>query len=221
MVEAVIFDLDGVLIDSVPSAQKVRQRLFQEYDIDFATLRDPHHQAHKGSSLKSLLKVAHEAYPEVAIDDAKFAQDLIRGVRDDIIERQLTADPSLKLLLDELKRHKIPLAVTSAGLRNVVKYKLEILGLTDYFDLVITADDVTEHKPNPASYLLTMQKLGVSPGNCIVFEDSASGAEAGHASGAKVIGLTKYSDDKHTIANTVITVDDWSQISYHQLEQVL
>jgi HAD superfamily hydrolase (TIGR01509 family) len=221
MIEAVIFDMDGVLIDSIPSAQKARKRLFAEYGIDFYTLPDPHGEEHKGSSLKSLLKVANEIYPNITISFAKFSKKQTRGVYDDLIERKLTADKALIILLDDLKKHKIPMAVASASLREAVHNKLNILNLTSYFDVIVSADDVKDHKPNPASYLLTMQKLNVSPRKCIIFEDSSSGVEAGHKAGAKVIGFTKYNNDKKALAHTDITVDDWNDISYERMEQLV
>ena len=221
MIEAVIFDVDGVLIDSVPSARRLRTKLLAQYGVDFNMLPDPHGEGHKGTSMKDLLKAVRIHHPTVKIDNEQFAEDLVGGMREDLVEHGITADPSLVDLLDELKSHAIPCAITSSALPQSVDIKLNLLGIKNYFQQIITADDVGEHKPSPASYLLTIQRLGVRAENCVIFEDSTPGVQAGVAAGCKVIGFTKYSSSKDQLVNTAKSIGDWKEISYSQLVKII
>jgi beta-phosphoglucomutase len=220
MLEAVIFDMDGVLIDSVPTAQRVRTRLLSQYGVEFGNLTDPHNEQHKGSSLKDLLKVVRAIHPNIEIDERKFADDQTDGVLKDLEDIGTKADPQLLKLLDELKDHLVPLAVATAGLSVSVDNKLRILGIKDYFKVIITANDVTEHKPNPASYLLAIERLGVKAENCIIFEDSTPGVDAGVAAGGKVIGFTKYSDSNSQLPKTIKTISSWGEVNYEILVDI-
>lgn len=212
--------MDGVLINSAPSAQRVRTRLLAEYGIDFNKLPDPHGEEHKGSSMRELLKVVSSYHPSVAIDEKKFAKDQTESGLEDLQNNGIAADPKLIVFLDELKVHSIPCAVATAGMQVAVDHKLRILGIRKYFQVVITADDVKEHKPSPACYLLAAEKLGVQPTTCVIFEDSTPGVEAGFAAGSTVIGFTKYTKSKNKFAHTQETIDDWSQINYDRLVRI-
>jgi HAD superfamily hydrolase (TIGR01509 family) len=219
MMDAIIFDVDGVLLDSVPSALRVRKRLLSEYGIDFDSVPDPHGQGHKGSSLQDFLNLARQQYPDVEIGFDKFAQKQLEGVYEDLKRRKLTADPALLELLESLREHHIPCAIASTAIRQGVDNKLDVLGIRAYFKVIISADDVAKHKPDPDVYLLAMQRLGAEPSRCIIFEDSAQGVLAGNAAGGKVVGFTKYTDHKN-LASTIRNIDDWSEIDYIQLKSM-
>jgi beta-phosphoglucomutase-like phosphatase (HAD superfamily) len=109
----------------------------------------------------------------------------------------------------------------SLHLRKSTDNKLRILGLSDFFDEIITTDDIKEHKPHPEPYAAALKRLDASPDKTLVFEDSAAGVQAGNAAGAIVIGVTKYINDKSMIANTVLTVNDWYEVSYDKLESLV
>jgi HAD superfamily hydrolase (TIGR01509 family) len=219
MLQAVIFDMDGVLIDSVASADYARTRLLAERGIDIRTVPDPQGEAHKGSSLRTFLD-AVERHHGVAIDREQFAREAIGMITRHLEERGVQADPALIALLGELRRKNVPLAITTSGLRESVENKLRIIGVKEYFPLIVTGSDVTAHKPDPASYLYTIEQLGVNPGHSIVFEDSSAGIQAAVAAGAKVIGFTGYNANKSALPGTVATIDSWHEISYDKLIRI-
>ena len=221
MIEAVLFDMDGVLIDSVASVYRVKSKLLKhDYGIDIASVPDPHNEAHKGGSIATLLKAVHES-AGIDIDEDAFTEKIVAGVYDDLRENHVTADAHLLDFLEDLKSHNVPMAVATSASRQSTKNKLSLLGLGDFFDEVITTDDVKEHKPHPESYLTAMKRLDVSASKCVVFEDSVAGIQAANAAGTTVVGTTKYSDDKSLLANTALTIDDWSDVTYEKLEHLL
>ncbi len=141
----------------------------------------------------------------VGVTDEKFYQELFK-------KRGLTHDTALilrkhfemyeKLLTTELKAfkaaHTLPknlkakgykLALVSGSTKNQIEIILEQLGINQYFDVVISCDEITKSKPDPEGYLIAAKKLGVEPKECLVFEDARTGVLAAKNAGMKVIGV--------------------------------
>ena len=97
--------------------------------------------------------------------------------------------PGVKELLDASRQRDLKLAVASSSPENWVSGHLTRLGLSDYFDAIVTADDVEETKPNPALFLLAAEKLGVRPGDVIVLEDSPNGVHGAKRAGMFVVAV--------------------------------
>lgn len=219
MIRAVIFDMDGVLINSVESAARVRSRAMLDYGVDLTELPDPHGQNHKGSSLKELVAGAKQYYG-ITIPFDELATKVSDGMRDDLIAHRATADPYLVKLLDELSEHGIKLGIATAGVRQGAHNKLQILGIELRFEAIVTADDAVNHKPHPELYQTTMARLGVKPTETIVIEDSIAGVQSGIAAGATVVGFTGYSSDKSPLEGTTTTINSWEEIDYDKLNKL-
>lgn len=175
----VLFDLDGVLIDS--------ERLYSEFYDNLAQLYDIKEEkfslAIKGTTIEQILSKYFPA-PEVSADVLRrineFEANMEYPVCDGVIE-----------FLDALRAAGIPLAVVTSSSDNKMQRLYDRLPhFADYFDAIITGADVTRSKPDPQGYMLAAERIGCNPADCYVFEDSLSGIEAGIASGAVVIGLT-------------------------------
>jgi beta-phosphoglucomutase-like phosphatase (HAD superfamily) len=115
---AVVFDMDGVLIDSVEAAYRVRQQLLAEHGVDLAKIPDPHGEAHKGSSARDLL-TAVEHSTGVHIDEDAFVTAAVPAQSKEL--QGARTDPDLAALLEELERHGIPCAVASGGREQIVR----------------------------------------------------------------------------------------------------
>ena len=215
---AIIFDMDGVLIDSVAAAYRARSRLLAARGVDMAQIPDPHNEDHKGSSQKHLLSAVHK-HTGIAIDENAFAQEARANMARDFQSTQV--DSNLVAVLDELKQHDIPCAIASSGHLEGVRIKLDILGIEGFFRQIVTADDVTHHKPDPEIYLLTAKRLGVDNKNCVVIEDSGAGVAAGNSAGCTVVGFTQFNSIKQPLEGTALTVDGWDDLSYSRLRALL
>ena len=220
MIKAVVFDMDGVLIDSVASAARVRSSVMLSYGVDMNDLPDPYGQNHKGSSLKELAAWAQQ-YCGVTIPLDDLAAKVSDGMRRDLIAHDISADPYLVKLLDELDEHGIKLGIATAGVRKGAYNKLLILGLELRFDVVITAEDAKNHKPHPELYQIAMKELGVSPEETVVFEDSLVGVQSGVAAGATVVGFTRYNSDKSALEGATMTIDRWQEVNFATLNQLV
>ena len=89
----------------------------------------------------------------------------------------------------ESLRGKVPMAIATGGSRMVIEKTLKVVGISDWFDEVVTADDVTEGKPSPEIFLKAAQLLGVEPSRCLVLEDAPAGILAAQRAGMQVIAI--------------------------------
>lgn len=220
MIEAVIFDVDGVLINSVEVAYGSKTKVLQEYGVNLADVPDPHGEDHKAASAKTLLE-AVESHSGQAIDRAEFISKVGHRIYEDLKKSGVSADPNLVRLLSELRENNVPLAIVTSNAKKSVHNKLKILGIESFFTVIINADDVKAHKPHPEPYLTAISRLGANAANCIVFEDSLAGVQSGVAAGAVVIGFTQYNADKSPLKGATICIDGWGDVSYGELAQLV
>lgn len=175
----VLFDLDGVLLDT----EGIYTDFWQAIDDKYPTGVPGFAHIIKGSNLATILDTY---YPD------KNLQKIIIGILDDF-EKEMKYRPfdSAMTFVAELKKHAIPTCiVTSSSMLKMNNAFEQLPGFREQFDGLITGDMVKNCKPNPEGYLLGADLLGVKPENCYVFEDSLQGIQAGINAGCKVVALT-------------------------------
>ncbi len=219
MIKAVIFDLDGVLIDSAALVVKVRREVLAEHGVDIDAVPDPYQQGHMGSSTKNIL-AAVKQHLGVAINESAYSDNFTEKIKRGLVDRGATADPKLLDFLVDLKEHNIVCALATASRSGSLQVKMDILQIQKFFRTMVTADDVSAHKPAPDLYLEAMKRLSLTPQECLVIEDSSAGIDAGVAAGCKVIGFTKYSLHKEKLPKTLLTIDSWSEISAENIMSI-
>lgn len=204
---AALFDLDGVIVDTEPQYSIFWDRTGATY------LHDTDHFGAKikGNTLRQIFDrhfAGHEAWQrEIAAALAEWERQmkfyLIPGILD---------------FLSELRSLHIRTAVVTssdqAKIQNLWRAHPE---LKTFFDIVITADDITRSKPDPEGYLLAAARLNAAPAQSVVFEDSRAGLQAAHAGGMRVVGLatTLPRDEVVALADTVI--ENFSGVRAHTL----
>ena len=220
MLKAVIFDMDGVLIDSVTVGRKIRGNILAEhYGINLDEVPDPQGQDHRIASMKTMLADI-EDHLGTHIDIEEFAELQAQAMRDEL-PKLISVDPALVALLDELKQHDLTCAVVTTAQRTGTDIKLDVLGIRQYFSVIVTGNDIENHKPHPEAYHFAMTKLGLSAADCVIFEDSLPGVQAGVAAGCKVIGFTQYNPPEESLPDVVAVVSKWTDISYGKLQKIL
>jgi HAD superfamily hydrolase (TIGR01509 family) len=180
---AVLFDMDGLLIDTEPLWFSVEGDILTELGAPW-DLND--HKTLVGSSLKvSSAFIADRAGGSVTADE--IAEQLLLRMRERLRHPQVLR-PGVIDLIAELDAAGIPRALVSSSFRVLVEAALEGVAPLS-FDTVVVGDEVSVAKPHPEAYLLGARKLGVDPTDCVAFEDSPTGAASASAAGCFVVAI--------------------------------
>lgn len=182
---AVLWDMDGVLVDSAPYHYRAWKETFAEegVSLDEATFRRTFGQRNDAIIADIL---GPDLPPErvAAIGEAKE-----RRYRALIAREGLTPLPGALEWLHRLHRRGIPQAVVSSAPRENIEAVLEALGVPGLFQALVSGEEVERGKPDPASFLLAAQRLGMPPERCIVVEDAPAGVEAAHRAGMACLAV--------------------------------
>lgn len=181
--DAVIFDLDGTLIDTESVALVAGLEAFSALG---APVEESFLHRLVGRDLPSSAAIIRSAHPGLDLDRLN---TLWRDGFDARIEAGLPLKPGVTELLDRLV---LPRAICTSTSRAGAWHKLGLAGLEKSFAHVVTLDDVTRPKPAPEPYLLAADRLGVPAARCVVFEDSETGAEAAHVAGCRVVQVPDF-----------------------------
>lgn len=183
----ILFDMDGVLIDSEPTHEKAILTLSAELGTpltDEGTI-----QSFKGAPEKNMAKRLLELYP----DQKQEAGDLIRRKGEHYVALfadHVTLIPGamdfLKASRHAGRRH----ALATSASRGAQQLAFDTFGFAPYFDAIITGEDIVRGKPDPEPFLIAAERLGLAPETCIVIEDSINGVRSGDTAGCTVIAIT-------------------------------
>lgn len=183
MIKAIIFDLDGLLIDSEGSWNEIRNQIFLDYGKPWTEVD---HKAVMGVSTQEwtvymLRRLGSDLEP----------QQLVQMVIDRLsalYKKEIPFLPGAKEAI-RLAGKDHPLGLASGSHHSLLEIVTAHPELTGKFKVIISADDVGSGKPSPEIYLETARRLGVSPENCLCLEDSGNGIRAGKAAGMKVVAV--------------------------------
>jgi len=184
MIRGAIFDMDGVIVDNISHHLQAWKQLGQELGREF---RDEDVNRVFGKRNREILRslIGDDLPDEQLAEFGRRKEELYRG----IMAPELRPVPGLPEFLKALKASGIKTAVATSGPIENVRFVLNGLGFQDAFDAIITGLDVRESKPDPAIFLLAVERLGLKPADCVVFEDSPPGIKAGKAAGCRCIAL--------------------------------
>ncbi len=182
MLELVVFDVDGLMIDS----ERVWKDAFDEtgnmYGI--SNLGDKVFPSLIGKRLEDEQEVLDRYIPN---DIQEELLNKWRQIGMDSLENEVPVKTGLYEMLDYLEQQHIKKAVATTTCRELTEKRLKAIGIYDRFDCVICGDEVTKRKPNPEIYLTVLKKMNIKAENALVLEDSGVGVEAAYSAGIDCI----------------------------------
>lgn len=181
---AVVFDMDGVLLDSEPLHHDV---LNQVLATEGCALSFDEYRPYIGTTLEYTWSEVIRRFSLAGPIDRyilRYDEAILEGYR-----RHSIIAPGVRALLDLLTERGLRRAVASSSRTSWVETALETLGIRSDFELIVTGDMITHSKPDPEIYLLAAQQLQVDPSTCLAVEDSPKGAASASTAGMTVIGV--------------------------------
>jgi sugar-phosphatase len=185
-----LFDMDGVLVDSTPAVARVWGLWAREHGLDADSIVK---RAHGRPSLATLQEILPGASPQVhAVENEWMERAEIADIAD------VVALPGTRELLSSLPSNKF--AVVTSATHELAGVRLRAAGLRDFVSHLISADDIQRGKPDPEPYQKGAAALGLNPADCLIVEDAAAGVRSGKAAGGRVIGLRTTTPDEELLA---------------------
>jgi beta-phosphoglucomutase family hydrolase len=184
MIKAVIFDLDGVLVDSEPFSGEASSKALREFGIELTP------EERTRAFGRTDLDIASYAIKLRGLD--LNPRELVKrkdAVYSEIIKGKLRPMPHTRELIELLRSKGIPFALASSGTPGKIRATLSEIGFEDIFDTIVSGEDISRGKPHPEIFLKAAEKLGMEPGDCLVVEDAQAGIEAAKAAGMRCIAL--------------------------------
>ena len=182
--KALIFDLDGTLVDSMPVHFKAWCKALEEQGQGDVLPEDVFY-AMGGRPTRDIVRIIN-GEQGLKLNPDRVVSTKKRHYLNHLSEVELI--PEVAAIVKE-NRGKVPMAVASGGSREVVEKTLKVLGISDWFQDVVTSSDVEKGKPAPDIFLETASRLGVEPKDCVVFEDARSGIIAAREAGMEVVAV--------------------------------
>lgn len=217
MLKAVIFDMDGVIIDSEPQHARAAVEVFKNHGIETDT---SYHEQFIGSSTK---KMAETCIKEFSLDMTtdELLAELIKAKKDYVIREGYIPIPGIKDLIIRLYQSGIRLAIASSSSTAEIEGVVKSLGIKKYFDKLISSSNVEHPKPAPDTFLLALSKLGISAEDAVVIEDSDFGVAAAKAAGIACIGYINPNSGKQSLNDANVLVESFEGLSVKFIENTL
>lgn len=212
-IKAIIFDMDGVLVNSEPHHVKIEQKLFASVNLKISR---EEHKTYLGKSPEQMWDEVLRKH-----DIPYSAKDLAEKNTEEILKyfseiNEIGPEPGLRELLDQLIEKRIPVAIASSSGMKTIDLILGITGLSKYFLHKASSETVGKSKPEPDVYLHAAKLLSVKPETCIVIEDSPNGIKAAKAAGMICVAYTGAAGD-----NADSSLADETISSFNQLPAIL
>lgn len=198
----VIFDMDGVIIDSEPIHIACEKEMFKRFGL---AVSDEEHHTFVGTSDETLWSYMDRQYG-LPVNIAEAIQ-LTQLLYMEYLEKSpIVPIPHIPEFVAELSENNFLLALASSSPHDQINLILEIFGIRQYFHATVSGEDVEAGKPDPAIFLEASRLVGVDPQNCLVIEDSYNGVTAAKRAGMKCIGFYNPNSGNHdlTIADQVV-----------------
>ena len=213
---AVIFDMDGTLLDNAEYHKKAWIKFLEKHGIEITA--EEYHKKLFGRTSKEIMSIVFDR--DLSDEEkTKFTEEKEKTYRDHFGD-MLSPQQGLLDLLHELKENEIKLAVATSATEANLKFTLEQLAIEDFFLTTTNSSEISRSKPHPEIFLKTAADLGVEAERCLVFEDSPPGVEAAHKAGMRVI-VVNPSEKEKIIRYTDHIFEDFNPLNYSRIVSIM
>ncbi|MBL7844872.1 MAG: HAD family phosphatase [Cyclobacteriaceae bacterium] len=212
---AVIFDMDGVIVDTNPFHKETINQFCKKYGFQLTDeeLRTKIYGRTNREWITNLFGTITEQQLEAyAFEKEQMFRDAYAA--------HIKPVEGLILFLDMLKQNNIPRSIATSAPRANVDFVFKGTDIRKYFDIILDESMVTHGKPHPEIYIKSAQAFNLPNEQCIVIEDSLSGIQAGKAAGSKVIGITT-THTPEEMSDTDLVIDNFTTLTIDQLESLI
>lgn len=207
--------MDGVLVDSIKPIWESFYILLKDEGVKFS---DDYIKKNLARSLRDNLHAWKKEFGIKEHDLMEFSKKA-GAIQLDLLKNQ-KIDPHLLNLLKQAKKQGIRCAVATASLRWRAEKILSLLNIRKFFDVVVTADDIKNHKPAPDVFLEAAKKARINPEECVVIEDAENGIKAAKKANMKTVGLiTKY-NSTNELKHADFTINNFSEINLERIKNM-
>lgn len=209
-IEAVIFDLDGLIIDSEPLQWKAMNIALEPLGMQITESQWIGMVGRKTAENLDLLKKEHGL--EMNLVEVEAAKNEAYRT---IIRQELKPMPGLPHAIEVCRKARLRLGVASSSVRPDIEVILGSLGMLDIFDIIVSGDQVSEGKPNPAIFLKAAQLLRVDPRHCLVLEDTVYGVVAAKSAGMLCIAIPNRFTSNQDLSQADLILKSLAELDLH------
>lgn len=209
---AVIFDMDGVIIDSHKISAKLITECAERQGVSLDEEDFLLWQSHSAREFwaQTIAKYNLSQSVQVFLDEYD-SEEAIRRYR------KMSPIDGVVELIDDLRANGVNTALVTSGWETRMHAVLDIFDLKHRFDVALSAKDVTHAKPDPQLFLLAAERMGVSSSECMVIEDSSTGVAAARSAGMKCIAYTGLTYVKQDVSAADHLCDDFHQLNFETI----
>ena len=212
---AVIWDMDGVIVDTAPYHLNAWQEILQKRGIKFTEEEFRHSFGQRNDNIIRNALGEHISQGEMEAIAAEKEETFRR-----LVMRNIKSFPGVVKLIRSLREHGFKMALASSAPIENILLIIQGLGIDNCFDAIVSDRDVTEGKPSPQGFLLAARELGVEPENCIVIEDAVVGVAACKSAGTRCIAVTN-TYPREILREADLIVDTLEAVTVAYLERLL
>lgn len=212
MIKAVIFDMDGVIVDSEPAHIEAEKQILLKHGVKVTT---EELRAYTGTTAEFEFADLIRKYKLNTTVEALFKEK--ENILFKLLKREVQPTKGVIELIKNLKRQGVKLGIASSGHRKLVRFFLGKLKIASQFDSVVCSEDITHSKPHPEIFLKSAKELGVRPDECVVIEDSKLGVEAAKSAGMKCVGYRNPNSGDQDLSEADMIVDDFAGLDIRSL----
>jgi len=212
---AIIWDMDGVIVDTAPHHFSAWQEAFRKMGVKYT---EEDFRRYFGQRNDTIIRnILGKDIPQNELD--VISREKERDAREKM-KQNIKPFPGVIELMKLLIEHGFKMALVSSSPPENIELVTEGLGIKNWFQTIISGEDVAEGKPSPQGFLLAARRLGIKPANCVVIEDAVAGVTAAKRAGMRCLAVTN-THSKTSLAEADLVVDTLETVSIKNLERML